>query len=140
MLVYTQQLHFTALKTVTVRLPPLPLSPSSPCRPYVTSKSHAARCRLHRMELSSQMLVNCFASRKGKGKGWRSGGRGRETDVRNQRDPCCHVWMQHWLRSEERKGKREGQSCVFLTVLHCAVWSRCLTDSPRLMDRAVYRT
>lgn len=33
--------------------------------------------------------------------------RGRETDVRNQRDPCCRVWMQHWRRSESRKGKRE---------------------------------
>ena len=76
------------------------------------------------MELSSQMLVNCFSSQKGEGKGWWTGkGRlegKREMDVRNQKDPCCHVWMQHWLRSKRRKRKREETVSLWLC---CAVQS-----------------
>ncbi|CAB1436389.1 unnamed protein product, partial [Pleuronectes platessa] len=34
-------------------------------------------------------------------------------DVRNQRDPCCHVWMQQWLRSEKRRGVPRGPSLPY---------------------------
>ena len=79
---------------------------------------------INRMELSSQMLVNCFSSQKVEGKGWWTG-KGRlegktETDVRNQKIPCCHVWMQHWLRSKRRKRKREETVSFWLC---CAVQS-----------------
>lgn len=75
------------------------------------------------MELSSQMLVNCFASRKGNGKGWQSG-KGERGDVGNLRDPCCHVWMQQWLRSEKRKGEERGRvGRVVSFWLCCAVQS-----------------
>lgn len=72
------------------------------------------------------MLVNCFAARKGNGKGCQSGERrlekGRETDVRNQRDPCCHVWMQQWLRSEKGKGGREwAELCLSGCVALCSL-------------------
>lgn len=62
--------------------------------------------------------------------------KGRQTDVTNQRDPCCRVWMQHWLRS---KGGRKGVKERCRVVVYLAA-PGAPTVSPRLMDRTVDRT
>lgn len=131
MLGETQQLHYAALKILTALWiippsPPLPLLSLSTICNFENHMLHDAG--FHHMLLSCQMLVNCFASRKRKRKEWSSDEtrleRGRKTDVRNQRDPCCHVWMQHWLCRKRRKGKREGdRGRVVSFWLCCAVQS-----------------
>lgn len=63
--------------------------------------------------------------------GWRMGGdiRGTPADTSGCSSGCTM-----------RREKRERVGRVVSFWLHCTAWSVCTTDSPRLMDKAVYRT
>lgn len=67
------------------------------------------------------LIVSLLEKEKGKGGEVRLE-KEREKDFRNQRDPCCLVWMQQWLRSEKRKGNREGaELCLSGCVVLCSL-------------------
>lgn len=81
----------------------------------------------HRMELSRQMLVNCFASRKGKGwwsggsGGWRGGGR-QMSEIRGTPAAVSGCSIGGAVRAEKERGRERGaELCLSDCVSLCSL-------------------
>lgn len=94
------------------------LSSSPSSLPYVTLRITC--CQLSAWSSAVWCLLIVLMLERER-KGWWSGERRRETDVRNQRDPCCHVWMQHWLRSERIRG-RDNVRVALCSLVEVPYW------------------